>query len=108
MKAQILGITSYMKNDNVNYTLHCVSEFSDYDKKNGATGYKVSTVWTNSVDCSTLVQGDIVDLHFEPGFNNTATLCGFNILPHKSEVPFVNVDINDNVPEVGSTSKGSK
>lgn len=94
MKAKILGITSYEKNERKNYTLHCLTEFNDYDKEHGAVGYKSNSIWTNSVDCSALVPGDYVDLYFEPGFNNTATLSGYSVLPQTKDNPFVGVTLD--------------
>lgn len=40
--------------------------------------------WTR-LDCSGLHIGDTVDLFYEPGFQNKATLVGFNVVTHATK-----------------------
>ncbi len=108
MVAQITGITNYEKNGRRSFTLHLTSEFSDYEKKNSdAIGLKASTVWTNSVDCSFLFPGDIVELYFEPGFNNAATLSGIKVLSHKKDDAPADQKASDG-KETATTAKAVK
>lgn len=74
MVVKIVGITKYEKNGKKNFTLHYIQEFSEREQEGGAVGVKVSTVWTQLPVAEIARVNDLVELRFEPGFNNTATL----------------------------------
>lgn len=74
MIAKIVGVTSYKKDEEINYTLHFIQDFSEYDRTNGAEGLKVSTVWTKMEKAASIGPDDLVDLQFEPGFQGKAAL----------------------------------
>lgn len=87
MLAKILGVTSYEKDGKKNYTLHYCQEFTAYDKERGAEGLKVSTVWTNLACAALIMPDDLVELQFEPGFQDRATLVDILRYPKNKEHP---------------------
>lgn len=93
MIAKVLGTSKYEKDNKVNWTLHVMTEFNSYEQGNGAYGYKAQSIWTNVVDCSTLMPDDLVELNFEPGFQDRATLVSFTVLSKTANNPFTKVNL---------------
>lgn len=87
MLAKVLGITSYEKDGKKNYTLHYCQEFTAYDKERGAEGLKVATVWTNLSCAAQIFPDDLVELQFEPGYQDRATLVDIVRYPKSKEHP---------------------
>lgn len=84
---KILGISSYEKDGNVSYTLHCAGYFSDFETKGGAVGLKVFSEWTR-LDCGFLAVGDVVELRYTKGFKGMATLSDVIVHKDASAIPF--------------------
>lgn len=104
MVAKILGITSYEKDDKTNYTLHCLQEFSSYEKENGAEGLKVLSIWTQLPEAGKVWVNDLVDLRFEPGFQGKATLVDI-IRYSKDEKHILNTVNAPGVPDPTAETK---
>lgn len=79
-----LTITGLMKGQNKNkkefVVIHGTTPFTQYESENNETdGVKTMNVYTY-LDCSILRVGDVVDLQYEPGFDDKATLVGFEVV----------------------------
>lgn len=96
MKVKVLGISSYEKDGKKCFNLYYAKLFADYQVSAGALGIMAASSWTNSVDLSTVEPGMFLELYFEPGFQDRATLADFKVL---SGTPF-------NTKEDGFASDG--
>lgn len=82
MKVKVLGISEYEKEGKKYYNVYCATPFSDRMIEAGAVGIQVKSVWSpeSSVSFAGVAPGDYLDLEYEPGFQDKATLVGFKQL----------------------------
>lgn len=102
MKLTITGIMRGKNKDKKDFTIiHGTTAFSQYESENNDTsGVKTINIYTY-LDCSILCVGDVVDLQYEPGFNGTATLVGYDVVaPFKAA--------NETVNNAGTTASAKK
>lgn len=85
MKVKVLGISSYEKDGKKCFNLYYAKLFPDHQVSAGALGIMTASSWTNSVDLSVVEPGMFLELYFEPGFQDRATLSDFKVL---SGTPF--------------------
>ncbi|MGN0246308.1 MAG: hypothetical protein ACI4DK_10130 [Lachnospiraceae bacterium] len=82
MKVKVLGISSYEKEGQKYFNVYVATPFSDRMLEAGAQGVQVKAIWSsaNQVDFSGVNPGDYLDLVYEPGFQDKATLVSFSPL----------------------------
>lgn len=91
---QVVGISSYEKDGNKSYTLHLTGQFNGYEKKAGAVGLKVFIEWTR-LDLSHIQVGDVVQLYYERGFQDKATLSDIAVIKDIKDTPFGSPEVHD-------------
>lgn len=99
-----LTITGIMKGQNKNKKefaiIYGTTLFTEYESENNDVyGVKTMNVYTY-LDCSLLRVGDVIDLQYEPGFDNKATLVGFDVV-----TPFKDSDESDVSGKASSAAK---
>lgn len=82
MKVKVLGISSYEKEGQKYFNVYVATPFSDRMLEAGAQGIQTKAIWSpaNQVDFSGVNPGDYLDLLYEPGFQDKATLVSFSPL----------------------------
>ena len=105
MKVKVLGISEYEKEGKKYYNVYCATPFSDRMIEAGAVGLQVKSVWSpeSSVSFAGVEPGDYLDLEYEPGFQDKATLVGFKQLTTPFS-PYIEGIINDE-PKSTATKK---
>lgn len=84
---QVVGISQYEKDKKVSYTLQLLAQFKDFEVEAGAVGLKVISEWTR-LDVSHLQVGDVVQLYYERGFKDMATLSDVVVCKDIKGTPF--------------------
>lgn len=102
MKLTITGLMRGKNKDKKDFTIiHGTTGFSQYESENNEVeGVKTTNVYTY-LDCGILRVGDVIDLQYEPGFNGTATLVGYDVV-----APFK--DTNENVKNADVAASAKK
>ena len=82
MKVKVLGISTYEKEGKKYSNVYVATPFSDRMIEAGARGVQVKSIWTpeSTVSFEAIDPGMYLDLEYEPGFQDRATLVGFKIL----------------------------
>lgn len=100
MKVKVLGISSYEKEGQKYFNVYVATPFSDRMLDAGAQGVQAKAVWSpaNNVDFSEVNPGDYLDLVYEPGFQDKATLVSFSPLttPFNQHIEGILSDLSDN------------
>ncbi len=84
MKAIVVGVQKGQSRNGRDFTnLFFQKEFTPYEMQSGTcVGYKVDSEFTY-LDCSGVKPGDTVELTYEPGYQDKATLVGVTVLAAK-------------------------
>lgn len=84
MKVQIVGIQKGQSRNGRGFTnLHFTTEYTPYESQNGScVGFKVGTEFTYA-DLQGIQPGDVVDLVYEKGYQDKATLANVVMLEKK-------------------------
>ncbi len=88
MKLTVTGFLRGKNKDGRNFVvIQGTTPFSKYESDNNEVeGVKAISVYT-SLDCDILTVGDVIDLHYEPGFQGQAQLVGFDMVSPFKDKP---------------------